>query len=145
MMRNGPVTKGWAKDEPNPKIGFCCVLFISESGSANLFANSCNMEIWHHCHATFLWDDTQASQIHFLCTWLTVTAGQETCLPLMQVLLHCWELDSRERFATAKDQDLILILSMLLFLHDWQLLAMYFQLQILHNSSYKQKNDYQRI
>jgi hypothetical protein len=27
----------------NPKVGFCFVLFILESGSANLFANGCNM------------------------------------------------------------------------------------------------------
>ena len=25
MIRNGPVTGGWARDEPNPKIGFWCV------------------------------------------------------------------------------------------------------------------------
>ena len=46
------------------------------------------------------------------------------------------ELDSRERFAKAADLDLILILSILLFLHD-QLLATYFQLLTPHNSSYK--------
>jgi hypothetical protein len=44
MMRNGPVAGGGAKDEPYPKIGFWCVLFISESGSANLFANGCNSD-----------------------------------------------------------------------------------------------------
>ena len=58
--------------------------------------------------------------------------------------IDCLELDSRERFAKAADLDLILILSILLFLHD-QLLAMYFQLSIPHNSSYKQKNDFEAI
>ena len=42
MTINDLATERWAKDEPNPKIGFWCVLFISESNSANIFANGCN-------------------------------------------------------------------------------------------------------
>ena len=41
MTINDLATERWAKDEPNPKIGFWCVLFIFESNSANIFANGC--------------------------------------------------------------------------------------------------------
>ena len=59
----------------------------------------------------------------------------------MQASSHCLELDSRERFAKAEDQDLILILSILLFSMIGFSMASSHVFSIV-NTSHKQKNDY---